>query len=109
MDTPPWAVRNTIIILVEAIYRIKSGYLLSIGRGNAFICRYRQIAMYLMHVTCGFPAVLVGEMFSRDRSTVSHASFIIENARDQEQFDFTLYLIEQSLFQLINSGEGGVS
>ncbi len=105
MDIPPAIVRNAIIYMIEAVYKIKSRYLLSIRRGNTAICRSRQIAMYLMHVTCGYPTHIVGETFFRDRTTVSHACLTIEIAREKQKFDYTLYLMEITLLKMLNCGE----
>jgi chromosomal replication initiation ATPase DnaA len=50
--------------------------------------------MYLAHVTFGLTLTTVGRAFGRDRTTVSHACGLVEDARDNPEFDRTLELLE---------------
>lgn len=43
--------------------------------------------MYLSHVVLGRSLVEIGEIFGRDRTTVSYACALIEDMRDDPQFD----------------------
>ena len=54
----------------------------------------RQVAMYLAHVACGLTLTQVGEVFSRDRTTVAHACSRVEDLRDDAAFDRSLELLE---------------
>lgn len=55
----------------------------------------RQIAMYLAHVGFALPFDVVGRHFHRDRSTVSHACRVIEDARDDRWLDRRITALDQ--------------
>lgn len=57
------------------------------GRGRAQAAFARQVAMYLCHVGFEFSLARVASAFGRDRSTVAHACHIVEDRREQPQFD----------------------
>jgi chromosomal replication initiation ATPase DnaA len=50
--------------------------------------------MYLAHVTFGLTLTTVGREFGRDRTTVSHACALVEDARDNPEFDHTVDVLE---------------
>jgi chromosomal replication initiation ATPase DnaA len=52
------------------------------GVGNAALTR--QIAMYLIHVLLSRPQEVVGVLFGRERTTVTHACATIEALRDDD-------------------------
>lgn len=52
------------------------------GTGNAALTR--QIAMYLVHVVLRRPQDVVGRLFDRERTTVSHACQVIEVMREDD-------------------------
>jgi hypothetical protein len=74
-----------------------SGPLMSEGRGDAKAAFARQVAMYLTHVAFGMSLQRVGFAFARDRSTVAHACHLIEDRRDDAEFDNLLDQLEASL------------
>jgi chromosomal replication initiation ATPase DnaA len=53
--------------------------------------------MYLTHVAAGLPMTEVGRLFARDRTTVAHASAVIEDRRDDPVFDRSLAVLEMTL------------
>ncbi len=57
----------------------------------------RQVAMYLVHVVLGLNLTEIGLAFGRDRSTVSHACQLIEEKRDNPQFDMVVSRLEMLL------------
>jgi len=61
--------------------------LLSGGRGSPAEARARQIAMYLLRASLGMSLGRVAQAFGRDRSTVSHACQVVEDLRDDPDFD----------------------
>jgi chromosomal replication initiation ATPase DnaA len=61
------------------------------------VARARQIAIYLAHVGFGLNYTHLGEAFSRDRTTIRHACFRIEDARDEIRFDRALDFLEGAL------------
>lgn len=50
-------------------------------------CHIRQIAMYVCHVALQMTMTTIGEGFGRDRSTVAHACAVVEDRRDDRDFD----------------------
>ena len=57
----------------------------------------RQIAMYLTHVAFGLSLARVAGAFGRDRTTVAHACHVVENRRDDADFDQWLDGLEDFL------------
>ena len=79
---------------VAMVYRIEKGLLGHPTRGRSRVAFARQVAMYLAHVMFGLTLTDVGRAFGRDRTTVSHACALVEDARDNPEFDHTLELVE---------------
>ncbi|MFN0262849.1 helix-turn-helix domain-containing protein [Tepidamorphus sp. 3E244] len=63
-------------------------------RGQAHVSLARQMAMYLTHVVHGHALTSVGEAYGRDRTTVAHACMIVEERRDEAEFDRTISRLE---------------
>lgn len=57
----------------------------------------RQVAMYLTAITYGLTLTRIGELFGRDRSTVSHAMKVIEDSRTDPVLDEKLARLEDWL------------
>ncbi len=57
----------------------------------------RQIAMYLVHVRFGINLAEIGQIFNRDRTTVSHACRLVEDMRDRVEIDFLIECLERSV------------
>jgi chromosomal replication initiation ATPase DnaA len=76
------------------VYHIDRHLLGSPTRGRSRVAFARQVAMYLAHVAFGLTLTTVGRAFGRDRTTVSHACALVEDARDNPEFDHTLELLE---------------
>lgn len=66
-------------------------------RGSAAIAFARQVAMYLCHVGFELSLARVAAAFGRDRSTVAHACHMIEDRRDETQFDLWISALEAML------------
>jgi hypothetical protein len=66
---------------------LKAEDVLSGGRGSSAESRARQIAMYLLRASLGMSLSRVARAFGRDRSTVSYACQLIEDLRDDADFD----------------------
>jgi len=69
--------------------------LLRRSRGSGRAARARQIAIYLAHVSLSRPQDVVAELFSRERTTVTHAIQTMEDQRDDPAVDALLDRIEQ--------------
>jgi len=61
------------------------------------VARARQLAMYLSHVVLGRSLVEIGEVFGRDRTTVSYACALIEDMRDDPRFDDEVTGLERQI------------
>jgi chromosomal replication initiation ATPase DnaA len=59
--------------------------------------------MYLAHVTCGATMTEVGTLFDRDRTTVAHACKVVEDRRDDAEFDGKLEHLEQAVTCLMEA------
>ncbi len=58
-------------------------------------CHIRQIAMYVCHVALQMTMTTIGDGFGRDRSTVAHACAVVEDRRDDRDFDEFVGAIER--------------
>ena len=75
------------IDIASAFFSVSGKELRQTGRSRTEIARVRQIAMYVTHVTLRLTMTDVGRGFRRDRTTVMHACHLIEDMRDDEEFD----------------------
>ena len=53
--------------------------------------------MYLTHIAGGLSLSEVGRLFARDRTTVAHACALVEDRRDDPDFDRCLAILEFAL------------
>jgi chromosomal replication initiation ATPase DnaA len=83
------------IDIAAALYGVPSRELRSQGRASNATARVRQIAMYVCHVILGLSMSEVGRGFGRDRTTVMHACHLIEDMRDDAEFDGVVALAER--------------
>ncbi len=86
--------RMVIELAVTQVFGVEHAALGGEKRGLAHIAEARQVSMYLAHVACGLSLTDVGRMFGRDRTTVAHACAVIEDKRDNCDFDRALDLLE---------------
>jgi len=86
-----------LVRLVAAARGVPTRLLLLPNRGEADVALARQLAMYLMHVVLGRLYLDVGRFFGRDRTTVSHACAVIEDLRDDPEFDAEVSRLERRL------------
>jgi len=73
--------------ICAALFNVPSKELRQTGRNSAEVSRVRQIAMYVTHVSLGIAMHEVGRCFARDRTTVRHAVHLVEDLRDDPEFD----------------------
>lgn len=66
-------------------------------RGKATVARARQTAMYLCHTSLALSLTQVGQLFARDRTTVGHACRLVEDLRDDKDFDLQLTCLERAV------------
>lgn len=80
---------------VAFVFRVGVAELRRPTRGPANAAFARQVAMYLVHVGCGFSLTETGRLFERDRTTVAHACGVVEDRRDDPMLDQTLDWLER--------------
>ncbi|HJU32734.1 MAG TPA: helix-turn-helix domain-containing protein [Hyphomicrobiaceae bacterium] len=78
-------------------FMVDSAELWSVTRGCPRAAFARQVAMYLAHIAWGLTLTQVGQVFTRDRTTVAHACSLIEDLRDDRVLDRSLELLEGAL------------
>ena len=83
--------------LVAYESNISKALIFNRSRCQAKAARARQLAMYLAHVVLGQSLTAVGYAFGRDRTTVSHACAVIEDMRDDPDFDAEVSRLESIL------------
>lgn len=89
---------EAMIDICAALYHVSSKELRKTGRTASEVARVRQIAMYVTHVSLGVSMQEVGRGFARDRTTVRHACHLIEDLRDDAEFDRTIVMTERVAF-----------
>ncbi|MBC8051411.1 MAG: chromosomal replication initiator DnaA, partial [Chitinophagales bacterium] len=82
---------------VASAFGVSREELLAPTRSRAPIAFARQVAMYLAHVGYSLTFTQIGELFSRDRTTVAHACSLIEDMRDDDTLDLTLSALENAI------------
>lgn len=80
---------------------LKSDVLLSSERGRPIEARARHIAIYLTHVALGMSLARVARAFDRDRSTAAYACHLIEDMRDDPDFDDWLEQLSVGLSSVV--------
>lgn len=83
------------IDLTAAFFDISSKEVRLPGRTIAAATRVRQIAMYVTHVSLGLAMNDIARGFGRDRTTVLYACHLIEDLRDDVEFDRIVQTVER--------------
>jgi hypothetical protein len=94
------AVKLVIEHTVMCVFAVETRDLQQAQRVRKNVALARQTAMYLAHVACSLSLTEVGVLFDRDRTTVAHACAIVEDRRDDANFDLTLELLERAILAL---------
>lgn len=81
--------------LVAALFNVSGRDLRRPGRCTVGVARVRQIGMYVAHVVLRLNMTEVGRGFGRDRTTVQYACQLIEDMRDDPDFDHIVSVTEQ--------------
>lgn len=69
-------------------------------------CHVRQIAMYVSHVVLQISLTDIGQVFGRDRTTVSHACAVVEDRRDDAAFDDFVSAVERVILSVLCAAGG---
>jgi Bacterial dnaA protein helix-turn-helix len=83
-----------VIDMAAAFFSISGKELRSAGRGHGDAGRVRQIAMYAANSELGLSATEIGRAFGRSHSTVLHACQLVEQLRDDAEFDAIVHRFE---------------
>ncbi len=86
---------ESMIDIAAALFNVSSKELRTPGRCQKDVSRVRQIAMYVCHVTVGLSMSEIGLGFCRDRTTVLYACHLVEDLRDDEDFDRLVTMTER--------------
>ena len=96
-----------IIDIVSALFNVSGREIREPNRKHLGVCRVRQIAMYVAHVTFGLSMRDVGIGFARDRTTVLHACHLVEDMRDDVEFDRIVNTVERVVSAAFRQMEQG--
>jgi len=100
------AVAYALVERVVKLRRVPLGEVLQGTRGIGSAALTRQMAMYLVHVVLSRPQDVVGRLFDRERTTVSHACAAIETLREDDPvIDAELARIELEGWSDVTSSE----
>ena len=95
------ALCDALIDLLVTMFGVSGAELRSPLRCRREVARVRQIGMYGAHTAFGLAMREVAAGFGRDRTTVMHACHLVEDMRDDTEFDAivsTFERIAQSAF-----------
>lgn len=95
-----------VVELVSSFFEVSVESLQGRTRGVAPICQARQVCMYLLHTSLSISYPEIGQLFRRDRTTISHACMVVEDLRDDCDLDRNLTKLE-SILETIRSLHGG--
>ncbi|EKF40616.1 chromosomal replication initiator DnaA-like protein [Nitratireductor indicus C115] len=84
-----------VLDIVAALFNVSGRELREAGRSSMGVARVRQIGMYVAHVILGLNMTEVGRGFGRDRTTVQHACHLVEDMRDDDDFDRIVNMVER--------------
>ena len=97
------ALRQVIDPAVALVFEVDPMELGATTRRSPRAAFARQVAMYLTHVVCGLSMTEVGELFSRDRTTVAHACEVVEDRRDDPELDGRVERLECAIAAVIGA------
>ncbi len=83
--------------IVAYAFGVSEAEMNAMTRRSAAAAFGRQVAMYLAHISFEMSLSRVANAFGRDRTTVSHACHLVEDRRDDSQFDLKLDRLESLL------------
>lgn len=86
---------EAMIDVTAALFNVSSKDIRKPGRSNLGVSRVRQVAMYVAHVVLRLNMTDIGKAFGRDRTTVLHACHLIEDLRDDDDFDRIITMTER--------------
>ncbi len=94
IDERLFQVCDGLVDILSTFFNVSGRELRSNSRCERPVARVRQIGMYVAHVALALTMSEVGRAFGRDRSTVNHACHLIEDMREEPEFDRIIQTIE---------------
>lgn len=94
---------EAVIDIVSAFFNVASKEIRNPTRSAAPVARVRQVGMYAAHTVLQIPMKEVGCGFMRDRTTVQHAVSLVEDWREEPEFDQIMDQIERLVRLLIRT------
>lgn len=88
------SVCDAAIDLLSILFSVDGTDLRSSTRAKKHIARIRQLGMYALNVALGMKMGDIAIGFGRDRSTVVYACHLIEDMRDEPEFDAIVCRVE---------------
>lgn len=89
------ALCEAMIDITAALFNVSGRDLRKSSRSSMGISRVRQVAMYVAHVVLRLNMADIGKAFGRDRTTVLYACHLIEDLRDDDEFDRIITMTER--------------
>ena len=83
------------IDVTAALFNVSSKEIRKPGRSSLGVSRVRQVAMYVAHVVLRLSMNDIGRAFGRDRTTVLYACHLVEDLRDDTDFDRIITMTER--------------
>ena len=83
------------IDITAALFNVSSKEMRKPGRSSLGVSRVRQVAMYVAHVVLRLSMNDIGRAFGRDRTTVLYACHLVEDLRDDTDFDRIITMTER--------------
>ena len=83
------------IDITAALFNVSSKEMRKPGRSSLGVSRVRQVAMYVAHVVLRLNMTDIGRAFGRDRTTVLYACHLVEDLRDDTDFDRIITMTER--------------
>ncbi len=86
---------DALIDLLSAYFAVSGAELRSPLRCRREVAQVRQLGMYLAHTSFGMVMSEVAVGFARDRTTVMYACHLVEDRRDDEDYDAIVSKLEK--------------
>jgi len=92
-----------VLQIAAAATGVPAPYMSGRVRRGGQACRARWLAMYLAHVTFGWPIERVGHAFGLNRATAAQACRWAEDERDRPWLDDLLNRLERAVRDLLDA------
>ncbi|TNB47089.1 hypothetical protein FF124_16000 [Martelella lutilitoris] len=90
-----------IVLLITREMARVAGDRVTLKERRRSVSHFRQIAMYVCHVTLQLSLSEIGAAFGRDRTTVAYSCRVIEDRRDDRAFDEFVASVERLAYSVV--------